>query len=226
MNTILSIILTASLILNSNFPSLISFLSSHLHKEYNPMEISLLVEDSKELTALLSMLRYVPLEEPEEEETIIEESKIQEEIIETVVVHPGKLSVAEEMAQRPNMVGRWTIPSVNIDVACFNSSAQSVADGKDSAVYFRYWEGTIIADHWNQGFETIKQCVPGTLAYFNNGEEVKEYICTGYTTGHNTGYNLTDDNYIIITCNPDEIILYTCNGCWQNVWIVFFQAVE
>lgn len=52
-----------------------------------------------------------------------------------------------------NYVGRFQIPSVGVDVACYSSMAQSVVDARDSAAYFHACGHRIIADHVHQGFE-------------------------------------------------------------------------
>lgn len=124
-------------------------------------------------------------------------------------------------------VGRWSIPSVGVDVACYASWAQSVCDAKDSACYFALGSQKVIADHKHQGFNAIKKCKVGTVAYVDTGSEVQKYVCTGVIQGHNVEGTLTDDGYNSIDkMNPGGITCYTCNDCWQNITIVFFQPAN
>lgn len=139
-----------------------------------------------------------------------------------------KPSVIEEIASRPGIVGRFYIPDLDIDVAIFNSVSQSVADAKDSANYFAFGDMMVLGDHWNQGnFNNIKKCVEGTKAYIDNGKEIQEYICVKSFTGHNKVNVMTDDtgNSLNYGYNTGGLTLYTCNGCWQDIWICFFRPV-
>lgn len=122
-------------------------------------------------------------------------------------------------------IGRWVIPNVGVNVACYDSNAQSVCDRKDSAASWQDGEGKqrYIGDHWNQGFDAIKNCVPGTKAYMDDGETKTWYVCTSVEYGHNTGEMLVDNDYQSITDrNPGGMTCYTCNGNWKNVALVFF----
>ena len=139
-----------------------------------------------------------------------------------------KQSITDEIAARPGMVGRFSIPELDIDVAIFNSVSQSVADAKDSANYFAFGDMMVLGDHWNQGnFNNIKKCIEGTKAYIDTGTEIQEYICVKSFTGHNKVNVMTDDagNSLNYGYNTDGLTLYTCNGCWQDIWICFFRPV-
>lgn len=128
------------------------------------------------------------------------------------------LAIAGERARRGSM-GRFSCPSVGLDVAVFNSSAQSVCDAADSACHW-YANGTkIIADHVNQGFYKIKSMRPGTKCYFDDGTNITEYTVQYLMQGHNTGYDITDLSYNSLF-GKVGFMLYTCNECWQNVTIV------
>lgn len=120
--------------------------------------------------------------------------------------------------------GRWSIPGHGVDVACFHSNAQSVVNDKDSAAMFPYGVQTIICDHWNQGFEGIKSCEPGTKALWTAVDGTESwYVCTEKFNGHNTG-KLTDEDYVCVSDrNENGITCYTCNDNYKNVTIVFFQ---
>lgn len=130
-----------------------------------------------------------------------------------------KQQIASEMSRRGNC-GRFTCPSVGIDVAIFAQSSQAVTDAADSANYFQLGGSMIVADHVNQGFNRIKSMGVGTLCYIETGSQTKTYRVTGKINGHNTGYDLTDSNYNSILGSA-PLILYTCNENWQNITIVF-----
>lgn len=166
---------------------------------------------------------YVPSSPTEEvkAEVVIEK---EEKVVDTYI----NQKVLDEKASRKGMVGRWSIPAVNVDVAVFNSSSQQTADNKDSAVYFQFGDFMVLGDHVNQGFDRIKKCKEGTKAYLDTGNEIKEYVCTKYFTGHNQVDDMTDDNYKSVKygANTGGITCYTCNGNWKNIWIVFFQPTN
>ena len=123
-----------------------------------------------------------------------------------------------------NYVGRFKIPSVGVNVACYAGSAQSIVDAKDSAAYFYGFGHTIIGDHKHQGFSAIKSCTVGTKATMNTPNGVESYTCVGIIKGHNTGTALTDSDYVDIDyLYPGALACYTCNENWQNVTIVFFM---
>lgn len=138
------------------------------------------------------------------------------------------VEVQNEIKTRSLMLGRFSIPSVNIEVACFNSREQIFVDNIDSAAMFGQGDMIIIADHSNQGYSSICDCIEGTKAQFNDGYKIQEYICTASFIGHNTGEMLTDKDYnsIMFDANKGGITCYTCIGNWQNVWIVFFQPIK
>ena len=92
--------------------------------------------------------------------------------------HAARYCAAKAIAN--GAVGRWVIPDIGINVACYASSAQSVCDRKDSACYFSLGAQYAIADHWNQGFDAIKKCAVGTKAYMETGDEKQWYACTQY----------------------------------------------
>ena len=120
-------------------------------------------------------------------------------------------------------VGRWSIPSVGVNVACFDSTAQSVCDAKDSACYFTLGSQKVIGDHQNQGFGAIKECEVGAVAYMDAGDDARKYVCTGVIQGHNIETDMTDaDGNSIADMNPGGITCYTCNDNWRNITIVFF----
>ena len=121
-------------------------------------------------------------------------------------------------------VGRFKIPAVGVNVACYASSSQATVDAADSAAYF-YTSGHLtIADHKHQGFSAIRSCSKGMKASLSTSSGTKNYICVDRINGHNTGYELTDANYNSIdSMYPGTLVLYTCNENWQNVTIVFLK---
>ena len=122
--------------------------------------------------------------------------------------------------------GRFQIPDVGVDVACYESAEQSVVDAKDSAAYFYACGHWVIGDHVNQGFGAIKRCEIGDGAQMVTLQGVEHYTCVGLIQGHNMGTALTDLDYRPIDdLYPDTLVCYTCNDNWRNVTIVFFAAV-
>lgn len=122
-------------------------------------------------------------------------------------------------------VGRWAIPDVGVNVACYGSTKQDVCDAKDSACYFALGSQTVIGDHWHQGFNAIKRCKVGMKAYLDAGDGVQEYVCTSIIKGYNTGATLTDEaGNSINERNPGGITCYTCS-IWsqERVTIAFFE---
>lgn len=122
-------------------------------------------------------------------------------------------------------VGALSIPSVGLSVKCYASSSQAVVDAPNSAVYFYSQGHLIIGDHVNQGFNKIKSCGAGTIAYIPDGGS-GEYECVAVMSGVNTGYSLTAaDGTDIRNLYPGAVVCYTCNGNWQSVTLVFFMPV-
>ena len=128
-------------------------------------------------------------------------------------------------------VGRWVIPSVGVDVACFSyvlgvddgDYGQAIGDAPDSAAYSAYGSQYLIADHNYQGFSAIAYCSVGTKAYMDVGTSRTEYVCTGIEYGHNMSTSITDeDGNDIAYNNSGGITLYTCRNGWQNIVIVYF----
>lgn len=121
-------------------------------------------------------------------------------------------------------VGKFSIPGVGLSVNCYNSASQATVDAANSAAYFYLQGHLVVADHVNQGFNKIKSCKEGTIAYVPYGSGTVEYECVAVINGINTGYGLkTADGRDISELYPGSVVCYTCNGNWQNVTIVFFQ---
>lgn len=126
-----------------------------------------------------------------------------------------------------NFAGRLYIPEVNIDVALYRSNKQYVVDREDSAAYFdlnRWKDHMLVADHWNQGFATLKDVTVGMEAYivYKDGTTVY-YRCVEVFDGHNTGKYITDWNYKIVMSRAD-LLMYTCFDGWRNVKVTLWDT--
>jgi sortase (surface protein transpeptidase) len=128
-------------------------------------------------------------------------------------------------------VGRWSIPDVKVNVAVYASTESAkennaIVDAKDSAIYMKKGLGHLIGDHNYQGFNAIKQCKVGTIAYLDTGDGVKKYICTRVFLGYNEKYYLADENHVEYKMAVGIIANYTCNDTKGSITIVEFAAVE
>ena len=161
-----------------------------------------------------------PDPEPVVEEEVAVEPEPQQES--SAPAAPATVDVAAQMASRPGMMGRLSIPDVGIDVAVFNSDSQATADAVDSACYFDWLGYPVMGDHQNQGWSALQYCVPGsTLAYFDNGSSVTTYTCTDNFTGINTGYGFTYDDGTPLS--GSSLVLYTCLGSdWTHDRFCYF----
>lgn len=151
-----------------------------------------------------------------------------------IIDEPKELPVSEEIKSRPGMIGRLTIPSIELSVALFYgditsaSQSQPIVDAKDSAAYLEgataYYNQILIADHVHQGFSAIKKATPGvTEATIDFGTRVEKWICTKVFIGYNTGRDLVDLNGNSINGQNDNgICMYTCNSD-GSVTITFWQ---
>lgn len=123
--------------------------------------------------------------------------------------------------------GRWIIPDVGVNVACFEpvTDAQPITDKKDSAALIARGNTTIIADHNYQGFDAIKKCKEGTLAYMHTGDAVKEFVCTDVVEGYNAGTHLTDLDGNIVEFESGYTN-YTCHFFSDRITIVHFAPLK
>lgn len=147
---------------------------------------------------------------------------------------PEAEAVEEPPTGRYGTAGRLVISNVGVDVALdwVNEetwNAQSIVDAPDSAAIFPY-RGvlTVIADHWNQGF-SIRECEPGDSAViYQQDGTVEEYVCVRVCrNGHNTVKDLIDEAGIPVEESGDgELVMYTCNGRWQDITITYWQPAE
>lgn len=134
-----------------------------------------------------------------------------------------KVIVQQNMKAEGPMPGRIVIPELNINTGLIYGCTQEITDAADSAAIWETGQGITVADHWNQGnYTNIQYSVPGsTIAYIDG----TKYICTEYFKGHNTGTCIVDNagNDVMNTLGAGKALLYTCNGCWQNVHVAIYQ---
>lgn len=141
---------------------------------------------------------------------------------------------SDEISKRNGMIGSLYIPDVSVNVALFNTSnlsakeRQHVVDLPDSAAVFYLGPQCVIGDHDLQGFQNIRDVIENkTAAYIQKGSYTDTYICTEIGDGHNTGTTITDKNNLPIEERNDaDIIMYTCNGCWQNITYTIWEQVS
>lgn len=128
----------------------------------------------------------------------------------------------------PRFVGRLYIPDVGIDVALYRSNKQYAVDRDDSAAYFDlaiHPNHMIVADHWTQGFATLKDVEEGMEAYIIHKDGVTTYYkCIEVLDGHNTGHIITDGRYREVVSKSD-LLMYTCMDGWENVRVVLCDIV-
>lgn len=130
--------------------------------------------------------------------------------------------------------GRLTIPSVGEDVAIYWSPleeghAQEVVDQKDSAAIWQDEDsGTlIICDHRSDGFEAIKFCKPGCIAYIKQTDgSLRKLKCIGIDhKGRNLGVILDGDKNRAAE-NGEDVMMYTCMQDRTHVCIVYWEFCD
>lgn len=131
--------------------------------------------------------------------------------------------------------GRLDIPSVGVGVALYDTdlyqyNVQSIVDESDSAAIFPYRDKvTVIADHNNQGFDAMKSVEVGDYSVISQRDgSYVFYLCTRVCyDGHNLGTDIVDEYGEQVEYNTDgELIMYTCNDCWQNITISYWQRTD
>lgn len=165
---------------------------------------------------------------PADEEPVVEyfceddDDILVEEAIETPDEAKPKSEPKVTVTGQP---GRLVIPDLGINVAMVWGLDQSIVDAPDSAATWSTGAGITIADHWNQGnYTNIQYSVPGsTIAYVDN----TAYVCISCFEGHNIGYTVTDEsgNDVMNALGAGQVLLYTCNGCWQNVHVAIYSVM-
>ena len=141
---------------------------------------------------------------------------------------------AVEMEARAGMFGRLVIPDSGINVALFTDGEgetlaekrQGICDAEDSAALYYDEEGTVIADHNNQGFAMLINVLLGQKAYIITSDSVFELVCSKLIDGHNNNHKgLVDENYEPIS-NAGDFICYTCKETWLDVRIVVLDIID
>lgn len=124
--------------------------------------------------------------------------------------------------------GRLFIPSVNIDVALYQTpctpEAQQIVDAYDSAAYMNTLNGAVlIGDHSNQGFDRLINVQAGTKMYIYRADgSVETYVCTETCRGTNYTSGVCDSNGVSSEKNSG-IWCYTCGTSSTNIIISKFQ---
>lgn len=120
--------------------------------------------------------------------------------------------------------GRLYIPEVGINVALNKSyvgkpSSHTYVDMEDSAAWLDYGVHTIIGDHYYQGFNGIKRCIPKqTVAYIKTEEGITKYICYKVDrSGRNLRSVLEDSKSNDVSqYQQSGFTCYTCNNPWAT----------
>ena len=140
---------------------------------------------------------------------------------------------AGEMAGRPGMSGRLTIPSVGISVALFDCSVkdratnQKYTDAQDSAACIRdYSPRTVIADHVFQTFSQLHKSVPAsTVAYINDGKTIRRYLYSRGERGINRRtFIYTMDGKPVTGGHAGELLMYTCTVSYIDASDIFYTV--
>lgn len=124
--------------------------------------------------------------------------------------------------------GRLFIPSVNIDVALYQTpctpEAQQIVDAYDSAAYMNTLNGAVlIGDHSNQGFDRLINIQTGTKMYiYRSDGSVETYVCTETCHGTNYTSGVCDANGISSE-QSSGIWCYTCGASSADIIISKFQ---
>lgn len=114
--------------------------------------------------------------------------------------------------------GRLVIGGVGINVGLYSEGgdAQAVTDAYDSACLIGTLRGNVlVGDHSNQGFDRIRNAVPGiTEAVVMTGSGNEAFICREIITdGRNLGYAIAgSDGLSIEDRYENSLITYTCNS--------------
>lgn len=148
-----------------------------------------------------------------------------------LVIDPVILGEVSGNTQALGDSGRLFIPDVGINVSVWyafeydQKYAQALCDAYDTAVYTPHEDGEpYIADHWSQGFEGIKYCREGTVAFWKHADRIDTFRCVGICLGANDGnYIYTDQGKNCFYMNEGGFFMYTCNEDWLHVTVTFWQ---
>lgn len=123
--------------------------------------------------------------------------------------------------------GRLYIPDAKLDVALYRGNSQAICDRQDSANIFTWITGIgeIIADHNNQEFAKLYSVEKGMLGYIQLTDgTIINIECVDIIDGHNTGYELLDNNKVDATGKTDYL-MYTCRDGWYNIRIWYWNEI-
>lgn len=124
--------------------------------------------------------------------------------------------------------GRLFIPSVDIDVALYQtpctSDAQPIVDAYDSAAYINTLDGAVlIADHSNQGFDKIANLKAGDKLYiYRPDDSIETYVCQETCNGKNYTSKICDERGVA-SVQSSGIWCYTCGASSVDIIISKFQ---
>lgn len=139
-------------------------------------------------------------------------------------MYPCSIPLDSPMWQATN---RLEIPELQFVVPITDCSiweAQNYVDMENMAAVFPIGDTVDIADHNNQGFSAIKYCKIGTTCNLIRGDSVEEYKCIEIDNdGLNTGSSIVLSDGRDTDYQGFDIVMYTCNDCWQNITIVAWE---
>lgn len=125
------------------------------------------------------------------------------------------------------------IPGVNLKVPLYYKSktknSQAVVDEENSALYCQKYKGghcDYIADHAGQGFDAIKRCTIGMLAFIVTPNSTTYYECVQITKGENRKSSLvTIGGQNVHKIKWANLCCYTCNDSeGKSITMVFFNG--
>ena len=138
--------------------------------------------------------------------------------------------------------GTLKIPSLLISVPLYevtsNLSAQDIVDAFNSAVFMKYGNQYLIADHVSQGkFWNLIKCKSGKTKakIISQDGTVKNYICVvnqqGFLIVKKESNRLYDWKWeSVIDKNPNGLVIYTCQGLKkdniQNVTLTYWKEIS
>lgn len=129
--------------------------------------------------------------------------------------------------------GYFYIPDVGLRVPLYDKGkrkdAQDVVNRENSALLCRKFRGghcDYIADHAGQGFDKIKSCGLGRVAYIVTPTSTRFYTCVALTQGTNLGSDLkTLAGQKLSAIRWADLCAYCCNdGTGKSISMVFFTA--
>lgn len=159
------------------------------------------------------------------------------------------MSLAAVPADTESSTGILQIPEEDISVNLYScgfhtkDNSQQIVDQPDSAAYCTRFDHPVIADHDSQNnFSSIQNAL-GQQAYlilYSEGSDTAAYTkeetdqcpfltltynCIGVYHGTNTGSDIRIGSYSALKDPVGDLVIYTCNGSWQNVWVTIWQYV-